>query len=178
MPNLTDSVHALPPELFAQIRDLVLTFDSITTVIDEDYKPPLQLQLNAITRRHAASIFYQQTMFSFYNPAIFLKWLSSVSETYLDMVKAITIHVQLQPVPKDFEARQALYSSIDVQHYCRMARSAVKSTTAGRMVNFQQQAIQVVFTGSEKAATSWEWSNNYIGLRWSKKRSDFEFHLW
>lgn len=92
--RLRKRIAKLPQELLDQIKELTLAYDpaSIDRVIDQNYKPPFQLQFNHQLRREFLPVYYATPgvwifnstrpgmVFDTYGFAdLFEKWLRSIS---------------------------------------------------------------------------------------------------
>ncbi|KAK3721389.1 hypothetical protein LTR37_003265 [Vermiconidia calcicola] len=79
--DLDKRIHALPQELFEEIRDLTFTCNSGTVEIDEDYQPSAQLSLCKASReRFAPSYYGPEATFVFRSKYTMFKWLCSLTE--------------------------------------------------------------------------------------------------
>ena len=61
--TLAEFVQGLPAKLYNKILEYTLTIDEDEVVIDENWKPPVQLQINRATRAEVAEKFYRDTEF-------------------------------------------------------------------------------------------------------------------
>lgn len=92
--RLRKRIANLPQELFDQIKELALAYDpaSIDRVIDQDYKPPIQLHINHQLRREFLPVYYSTPGVGIFNSTrpemvfdtcgfaeLFERWLRSVS---------------------------------------------------------------------------------------------------
>ncbi|KAK3721085.1 hypothetical protein LTR37_003375 [Vermiconidia calcicola] len=82
--ELDRRIHALPQELFDEIRDLTLfTCSSGTVEIDEDYQPPALLSVCKESRKKFAPLYYgRNATFVFRSKYTLFQWLYSLSKDH------------------------------------------------------------------------------------------------
>lgn len=93
---LIQRVRNLPAEMRDQIADSVFTADGCRLSIDQDYRPPSQLQVNRSSRHHYLQEYYDRTTFQCQQPTMLFRYLSSldsISRPHMRSMRLIiTIH--------------------------------------------------------------------------------------
>ncbi|EME40804.1 hypothetical protein DOTSEDRAFT_27409 [Dothistroma septosporum NZE10] len=86
MNEIQGRIQGMAQELRDMIFDFVLTVDmpdDNNITIDEDYEPPVQLQINSATRKSIGQRYYTHTIFTFLNfydgEALCMSWIDSLS---------------------------------------------------------------------------------------------------
>lgn len=98
MPSLQELVHALPPELFDYVKDLVLAPEKTETltITQRHYKPSKLLQLSTATRtQYAEKLYSPSTVLQFEDLATLCKWLGSLTKSHRRLIHHIRMIVDV-----------------------------------------------------------------------------------
>lgn len=79
MDELAHRVQALPAELFNAVLEKFFEFEIPECLVTQDYRPPVQLQINRYWRRTYADSYYGRHIFWACSQHIYLKWRTSLS---------------------------------------------------------------------------------------------------
>lgn len=92
MPDFTQRIHNLPPEIFNQIFELVFTPEPGPITIDRTYRPPVQMRVSRALRTQYAADYYSPdrtfTACRLSNGEIF-RWLQSLPVAHRDRIYKI-----------------------------------------------------------------------------------------
>ena len=106
--TLAECVQGLPAELFNYVLDLTLTINADTFTLDNNYKPPVQLQIDRASREEIAETYYGETTFiinRFRDFSKSAKFVESLPTEHVKLVKTIRCSaVQLDP--NDFHVQK------------------------------------------------------------------------
>jgi hypothetical protein len=99
-----DRVQALPPELFNEIRDLVLTcpLSENEISINKKYRLPAQFHVSKELRRRFSKAFFETFTFSFPDGLTLVKWLLSLERPHRNMIRGLYLVVE-EYVLRDWE---------------------------------------------------------------------------
>lgn len=90
--TLAEFVQDLPAELYNEILDLTLAVDTDAVTLDNNYKPPVQLQIDRFSRKVNARRYYRNTIFTinrFQDFRMSAKLLASLPKKHVKLVKTI-----------------------------------------------------------------------------------------
>jgi hypothetical protein len=90
--TLAQRVLALSAELYNMIYHYVFASAYTTQVctyqtLDNTYKPPSRIQVNAASRAHFAPLYYGTTIFTLQNQNNFLTWFKNVDKKHIALLK-------------------------------------------------------------------------------------------
>ena len=99
--NFPDLMRALPQELFTEIYDLVFAtpLKDHCVRIDQDYKPPVQLQVDRTSRAAYAESYYSNTTFVLDDSDLGSSWGQSLERQHFDSI--CHFRVPNDEVPED-----------------------------------------------------------------------------
>jgi hypothetical protein len=89
-------VQALPAELFNNIHDLVFVAIASNRVIsiDDEYHPPVVLQVDTVFRDQCSKLYYHNSEFVASNPLVMVKWVLSLSRRHRRMIGSMKLVVR------------------------------------------------------------------------------------
>lgn len=175
--NLIERVHALPAELFNQIRDEVFTPKPCTVRIDAKYKPPSSLQVDKASRRRYTLKYYGGVVkFTCANPDLLLRYLASLTKAQRRFLHSISL-ITAPTVAVDSNARTRFrgwkrYHShqhrtatdIDVLRMLGWrCRSHVLNEAKARKIAVREDMIELVCDSGENSGES-EFVREMTGL--------------
>lgn len=84
--ELTALLRTLPQELFDAVREFVFTADPGERVVEEDYKPPAQLQVDRSTRARFAEAYYGDGAVFCFPAGLERAWLNAIPNAHFDKI--------------------------------------------------------------------------------------------
>lgn len=105
--NLIKRVHALPPELFNQIRDEVLDPPTSKVItIDASFNYPVQMRINRSHREAFCKKYFQNAILKFDSVRILSKFcilLEALDESCIETIRCFTIPYKEETRVQDWE---------------------------------------------------------------------------
>lgn len=94
MADLAQHLRELPQELFDLIYDFTFSSDTAAQTITENYKPPPELCVDAVSRDKFAKSCYSKSFYIAHenHETVATKWLCFLPQTHIDMIARIVVH--------------------------------------------------------------------------------------